>query len=243
MRRATLTAALVFGTLALPMFSSPLSSQELEPRQAKPERMVGAWVLTDNDNVPFNLILRTDGTSLTVIGKRHPDLGPPTRMTRNQLLEQGRWSGWGNGIRSDYPDGWIDTIQIGPSGAEQWSWKPGSSLEGVPSNHGKAVRLNTPAMAWVGAYKLQPAQKEKQPYLAVLTSSGLAFNTIDKVADGSWSMLRNGEVLVEWMSGWRTLIQSDHTTLGPVEGLKVKQWGPGVPIDGPPSAIRSGQRL
>ena len=29
------------------------------------KRMVGTWVLTDNDNVPFNLILRHDGSSLS----------------------------------------------------------------------------------------------------------------------------------------------------------------------------------
>ena len=37
------------------------------------KRMVGTWVLTDNDNVPFNLILRHDGSSLTVTGKQRPE--------------------------------------------------------------------------------------------------------------------------------------------------------------------------
>ena len=143
------------------------------------KRMVGTWVLTDNDNVPFNLILRPDGSSLTVTGKCHPDVGTPQRMTRNQLLETGNWQAWGNGIRSTYADGWTDTIQIGPAGEVQWSWKPGSSLNAGPSNHGKAVRLKSPVMDWVGAYKLEPTQPNKPAYLAVLTSSGMAFNNID----------------------------------------------------------------
>ena len=108
------------------------------------KRMVGTWVLTDNDNVPFNLILRHDGSSLTVTGKRHPDVGTPQRMTRNQLLETGNWQAWGNGIRSTYADGWTDTIQIGPAGEVQWSWKPGSSLNAGPSNHGKACAAEKP---------------------------------------------------------------------------------------------------
>ena len=93
-----------------------LTSPAVADQTAKASRLVGTWVLTDNDNVPFNLILRSDGTSLTVIGKRHPDVDGPQRMTRNQLVEQGSWRPWGNGIRSDYGDGWTDTIQVGPAG-------------------------------------------------------------------------------------------------------------------------------
>ena len=212
--------------------------------QPDAKRMVGTWVLTDNDNVPFNLILRSDGSSLTVIGKRHPDLGKPQRMTRNQLLETGSWQRWGNGIRSTYPDGWTDTIQIGPAGPVQWSWKPGSSLNGAPSNHGKAVQLNSLEMGWVGAYKLAPTQKEKTAYLAVLTSNGLAFNNIDQVADGSWSLRTNGSVLIKWTSGWRSLLQRPSTGIpSPGQRFAVQHWRPGVSLDAPASANRSGQRL
>ena len=208
------------------------------------KRMVGTWVLTDNENVPFNLILRPDGSSLTVTGKRHPDVGTSQRMTRNQLLENGNWQTWGNGIRSTYSDGWTDTIQIGPSGAVQWSWKPGSSLNDGPSNHGKAVQLKSPVMNWVGAYKLEPMQQEKPPYLAVLTSSGMAFNNIDQVADGSWSLTGNGSVLIKWTSGWRSLIKPTANGIpGPEESFAVQHWRPGVPISKPANANRSGVRL
>ena len=209
-----------------------------------PERMVGTWVLTDEENVPFNLILRADGSSLSVIGKRHPDVGPQQRMTRNQLLETGTWSAWGNGIRSSFSDGWTDTIQIGPAGAVQWSWKPGSSLNQAPSNHGKAVQLKSTVMKWVGAYKLQPTQPEKPPYLAVLTSSGMAFNNIDRVAEGSWSLQDNGNVLIKWTSGWRSLIEPTSNGIpAPKQPFAVKHWRPGVAISEPASATRKGTRL
>ena len=221
-----------------------LTSPAVADQTAKASRLVGTWVLTDNDNVPFNLILRSDGTSLTVIGKRHPDVDGPQRMTRNQLVEQGSWRPWGNGIRSDYGDGWTDTIQVGPAGPVQWSWEPGASLDAAPTNHGKAVRMTSPVMAWVGAYKLKPTQPEKPAYVAVLTSSGLAFNNIDQVADGSWSLRADGSVLIKWTSGWRTAIEAKGAGApGANQALTVQHWRPGVSIDAPASAQRGGRRL
>ena len=44
--------------------------------------------LTDNNNVLFNLVLNANGTSLTVIGQRHPHV--PQRLHRDQLVEQDR---------------------------------------------------------------------------------------------------------------------------------------------------------
>ena len=220
------------------------SAQRNTLRDATASRLVGTWVLTDNHNVPFNLILRADGTSLTVIGKRHPDLGRPQRLPRHQLMESGRWRPWGNGIRSDYGDGWTDTIQVGPAGPVQWSWKPGASLNAAPTNHGKAVQMTSPVMAWVGAYKLEPTQPEKPAYLAVLTSSGLAFNTIDQVADGSWSLRSNGSVLIKWTSGWRTAIETSGAGApAPNQALTVQHWRPGVSLNDPASAQRGGRRL
>ena len=106
-------------------------------------------------------------------------------LSRHELLEQGSWRSWGNGIRSEYPSGWIDAIQLGPSGLVQWSWLPGSSLNQKPANHGKAVKLASPEMGWVVAYRLVPPQPNKSPYNAVLTSNELAFNAIDHRADRS----------------------------------------------------------
>ena len=124
--------------------------------QPDAEWMMGTWVLTDQDNVPFDLVLRPDGSSLTVSGKRHPDLGRPHRMASDQLMQTGRWQTWGNGIRSTYTDGWIDTIQVGPDGVQQWSWKPGTGWH----TESPAVQLTSPIMGWVGAYELEPTELE-----------------------------------------------------------------------------------
>ena len=99
-------------------------------------------------------------------------------------------------------------------------------------------------MDWVGAYKLEPTQPEKPAYLAVLTSSGMAFNNIDQVADGSWSLKDNGSVLIKWTSGWRSLIKPTANGIpGPEESFAVQHWRPGVPTSQPASANRSGIRL
>ncbi len=223
---------------------APATAQRTTIRNATASRLVGTWVLTDNDNVPFNLLVRADGRSMTVIGKRHPDLGSPQRKSRDQLVETGRWRPWGNGIRSDYNDGWTDTIQLGPAGPVQWSWKPGASLNGAPTNHGKAVLLTSPVMAWVGAYKLEPTQPEKPAYVAVLTSSGLAFNNIDRVSEGSWSLHSDGSVLIKWTSGWRTAINASGADApGPNQALTVQHWRPGVNLTAPARARRGGYRL
>ena len=99
-------------------------------------------------------------------------------------------------------------------------------------------------MGWVGAYKLAPTQKEKTAYLAVLTSNGLAFNNIDQVADGSWSLRSNDSVLIKWTSGWRSLLQRPSNGIpSPGQRFAVQHWRPGVSLDAPASANRSGQRL
>jgi hypothetical protein len=104
--------------------------------------------------------------------------------------------------------------------------------------------MTSPVMAWVGAYQLEPAQAENPAYVAVLTSSGLAFNNIDQVADGSWSLRSNGTVLIKWTSGWRTAIEASGTGAPTVtQALTVKHWRPGVSINSPASDRRGGRRL
>jgi hypothetical protein len=243
-KRTLLLVSILLGTLSVASVGTAGQEELLVRRDADAERLIGTWALTNNDNVPFNLILRPDGSSLTVIGLRNPTIGSPQRLKRNQLIEKGSWSIWGNGVRSDYDSGWIDTIQVGPAGTTQWSWKPGTSLNSGPTNHGKAILLSSPVMRWVGAYKFQPAQADKVPYIAVMTSTGLAFNNIDNVADGSWTVRDDGSMLIQWTSGWRTIIPS--VTSGvPKKGDKfpILQWRPGISIDGKPSATRHGIRI
>lgn len=240
------TASFGMALLSAAVLSSgvliPTAFAETAPvRQASSERLLGTWGLTDNNNVLFNLLLRADGTALTVIGQRHPNQGVPQQLKRDQLVETGRWQPWGNGIRADYGSGWTDTIQIGPAGAEQWSWAPAANLNKPPTNHGKAVKLEGSAMRWVGAYSLQPTQTNKPPYTAVLTSAGLAFNDIDHIADGSWTIRSDGSVMIKWTSGWRTAILTTAPTAG--GSFAVDHWRPGVPTTAPTSARRQGQRL
>jgi hypothetical protein len=96
-------------------------------------------------------------------------------------------------------------------------------------------------MRWVGAYSLQPTQTNKPPYTAVLTSAGLAFNDIDHIADGSWTIRSDGSVMIKWTSGWRTAILTTAPTAG--GSFAVDHWRPGVPTTAPASARRQGQRL
>jgi len=99
-------------------------------------------------------------------------------------------------------------------------------------------------MGWVGAYELEATEPGKPPYLAVLTSSGIAFNDIDQVADGSWTLEGNEGVLIEWTSGRRTLLEPTADGIPkPEERFAVQHWDPGLPIEQPASAKRSGIRL
>ena len=212
-----------------------------ESAEVNSEHYVGTWALTDRNNNLINLLLRSDGSSMTVRGQRLPMAAGDEGLSREELLEQGSWRSWGNGIRSEYPSGWIDAIQLGPSGLVQWSWLPGSSLNQKPANHGKAVKLTLPEMGWVGAYRLVPTQPDKSPYTAVLTSNGLAFNDIDHVADGSWRIQDDGHVMIKWTSGWRTLLNSQQPAVG--SSFSVHHWKPSVATSSSPSAVRSGEKL
>ena len=99
-------------------------------------------------------------------------------------------------------------------------------------------------MGWVGAYELEATEPGKPPYLAVLTSSGIAFNDIDQVADGSWTLEGNEGVLIEWTSGRRSLLEPTADGIPkPEERFAVQHWDPGVPIEQPASANGSGIRL
>ena len=161
--------------------------------EADPRRLLGVWVLTDNENVLFNLRLEADGRATTAAGSRRPAVRSAP-LTPEELLEPGRWRAWGNGVRVDYNDGWTDTLLLSPAGFLQWSWAPGADRNGPPTNHGKAVRVADGAIAAaVGVYRIQPSQPQLPPYTASLLSNGLAFNSIDAIHGGSWRL--NGQAV------------------------------------------------
>ena len=78
----------------------------------------------------------------------------------------------------------------------------------------------------------------------MLTSSGIAFNDIDQVADGSWTLEGNEGVLIKWTSGWRTLLKPTADGIPkPEERFAVQHWTPGCQSGQPASANGSGIRL
>lgn len=204
--------------------------------EADARRFLGVWALSDNDNVLFNLRLEPDGSATTAAGSRRAAarLEP---LSTNDLLERGRWRGWGNGVRIDYNSGWSDTLLLSPAGLVQWSWAPGADRNAPPSNHGKAVRVEGPLAAVVGVYRIQPAEMELPPYTASLLSNGQAFNSIDAIQGGSWR-LEGQAVTIDWASRWRTVIE-----LGPGPRLRCRIWKPGIDRQGPPTAIRTAERV
>jgi hypothetical protein len=106
-----------------------------------------------------------------------------------------------------------------------------------PGNDGKAIKLAGPLAQVVGVYRFHPAKATLPPYSASLLSNGLAFNTIDQRAGGAWR-LEGGEVVIDWISGWRTSFTPQEQ--GP---LVVRHWQPGADRAGAPTATREGRRL
>jgi hypothetical protein len=195
------------------------------------------WALVDNANNLFNVRLRPDGRATSTAGIQGTPLAGSGALQLGQLREQGRWRPWGNGVRIDYADGWTDALLIGPAGAQQWSWEPGADRLQPPGNYGKAIKLAGPLAQVVGVYRFHPAQATLPPYSASLLSNGLAFNTIDQRAGGAWR-LEGGEVVIDWISGWRTSFTPQEQ--GP---LVVRHWQPGADRAGAPTATREGRRL
>lgn len=218
---------------AEPSIQRSLADEQQQQRQ----RFQGVWALSDNANNLFNVRLSADGGAVSTSGVDGVPLGGSQHLRSNQLYEQGRWQPWGNGVRIDYSDGWSDAIVTGPAGLEQWSWAPGASRLGPPSNHGKAVQLRGAMAAAVGVYRIQPAQADQPVTTVSLMSNGLAFNAIDAQAGGTWR-LENAEVEITWSSGWLTRFEPKAE--GP---LQVQIWEPAKRHPSPPTAIRPGQRL
>ena len=244
-RMLQLGASALLATFSLqPLLVAPALAAEpsIQPnlaaeQQQQRQRYTGVWALVDNANNLFNVRLSADGRAVSTSGVDGVPLGGSGHLRGSQLFEQGRWQPWGNGVRIDYGDGWSDAILTGPAGPEQWSWAPGASRLGPPSNHGKAVQLGGAMAAAVGVYRIQPAQADRPVTTVSLMSNGLAFNAIDALAGGTWR-LENGEVEITWSSGWLTRFEPKAKG-----SLQVSIWEPGQRPPAPPTAIRPGQRL
>ena len=230
-----------------PAFSAragvPTSRQGGLAASAIARRYQGVWALSDHANNLFNVRLSADGRAFSTWGsKTMPPIGAlpvaagkPLRY--GQLYEQGTWQPWGNGVRIDYQDGWTDWLLVGPTGPLQFTWTPDGDRLAPPENFAKAVKLSGEATEVVGVYSLQPTQPELPSYTAVLLSNGQAFNSIDSKPGGGWS-LQGDRVVIDWLSGWRTVLIGLRGTR-----RSVLHWAPGTDRQGPPSAQRSGERL
>ncbi|MEB3199731.1 MAG: hypothetical protein VKK62_04270 [Synechococcaceae cyanobacterium] len=207
------------------------------PRAPEPDprRLIGAWALTDNRNNLFNVRLFASGRAVSTIGTAGVPPAGTRRLTDAQQRQLGRWQAWGNGVRVDYSDGWTDWIYVGPSGLSHASWPPGEDRGTRPFNHGPAVQLQGRVAEVVGVYSFPPAQAELKPYTATLLSNGQAFNNLDAMAAGVWT-LKGSTVVIDWISGWRTTMSLD-----PATRLQLRHWAPGTDRRGPASGpVRQG---
>jgi hypothetical protein len=132
-----MVAAAAFAPLeqatAAPVLAQPrLGAVAADAAEADPARLMGVWSLVDNANVLVNLRLDADGRATTAAAGRGPRPEGAGAFTAADLLERGRWRGWGNGLRVDHLSGWTDTLLLGPAGMVQWSWAPGADRNGPP---------------------------------------------------------------------------------------------------------------
>jgi hypothetical protein len=186
----------------------------------------GVWTLGDAMNHAFDVVLFPGGAARSNWSK-----GP-----EGARGEWGRWRIWGNGVRIDYDNGWLDVIRYGPAGFEQVSYSPDTTLSGPPSMTGKAVRAPQEIAPLLGVFELRKEQDHTAFFVSVL-SSGLAYKTLEGLSMGTWT-LEEGAAVIRWADGWVDAFR-------PIEGGRVSQrsWRPGSSHEGAPDAERTGRRL
>lgn len=186
----------------------------------------GVWTLGDAMNHAFDVVLFPGGAARSNWSK-----GP-----EGARGEWGRWRVWGNGVRIDYDNGWLDAIRYGPAGFEQVSYSPDTTLSGPPSMTGKAVRAPQEIAPLLGVFELRKEQDNSAFFVSVL-SSGLAYKTLEGLPMGTWT-LEDGAAVIRWADGWVDSFR-------PIEGGRVSQrtWMPGRSLDEAPDAERTGRRL
>lgn len=170
---------------------------------------VGTWALTDEQNDLFNVTLFPDSSARSNW----------TKGSRGAEGEGGRWTLYGQGVRIDYDDGWIDVVRVGPRGFEQVSYSPETPIAGPWTNGGKAVRVEGELAEYVGVYRVIAAENE-EPFAIALQSDGQAFKTIDDEKRGLWRV-RDGLAEIEWINGWVDEIKRLD------DGFEQRTWKPG----------------
>lgn len=213
MRRIFQLAALFF--LAI---SVGCAAQQATPRAAafKPEDVVGAWTLADDENCTFDVRLSPKSTAISNWSKGN----------LSAQGESGRWRIEGDRVVIDYDDGWRDTIvSSAPGRFRKESFAPNAPRDGAPTNATLALRTPAAFARWVGVYEMPVAEsKSGRGFFVSIQSNHLAWKSIDEVRVGSWWIV--GDALrIRWANGWLDEIQ-------PLNGgYRVRSWKPGTTLD------------
>lgn len=210
-----------------PMLGSRDASRSRAAVQIDPSAFAGAWALTDGENDTFNVVLFPGGAARSTWSK-----GPA-----GSRGEWGRWKPYGDGVRVDFENGWIDLIRQAEQGFEEVAFSPQTPFVGPPSATGKATRVGDAMAPFIGVFELR-LEQSNQPFCVAIQSNGLAFKNIEgSPPQGTWTIDRDS-ALIRWSDGW-----IDEFTPMPNGRVAQKTWHPGLTMKDPPSAERTGRRL
>lgn len=174
---------------------------------------VGTWVLTDERNVTFNVILREDGSATSTW----------SRGASGANGEQGGWSIQDGVLTVRYSDGWVDTIRLGRFGYEKLSYGPMDRDLNLPTSFGQAVKLMEDSRSWVGVWRTTSVgdRSKGEELMVCLSSDGAAVKSIDAINTGCWQNQSPGAAIY-WSDGWFTqLSRSEDVVTG-------RSWAPGA---------------
>ncbi len=192
-----------------------------------PQKFAGVWALTDGQNNTFDVVLFPGGAARSTWSK-----GP-----EGSCGEWGRWRPYGEGVRVDYDNGWIDLIRYSPSGFEEVAFSPETPVTARPSAIGKAVRTTGDHAGFIGVFELRMEQNG-EPFCVAIQSDGLAFKNIPgEPTDGTWT-LEGDAAVIRWSDGW-----IDAFTLLENGRVEQKTWIPGSSFKEPPAGTQTGRRL
>ncbi len=210
-----------------PLQGSRDASRSRAAMQIDPSAFTGVWALTDGQNNTFDVVLFPGGAARSTWSK-----GP-----EGSRGEWGRWKPYGNGVRVDYENGWIDLIRYAALGFEEVAFSPNTPFAGPPSATGKATRIDEDLARFIGVFELRMEQNN-QPFCVAIQSDGLAFKNIEGAPpQGTWT-IDGDSALIRWSDGW-----IDEFTPLPNGLVAQKTWHPGITMQDPPSAERTGRRL
>lgn len=155
----------------------------------------GTWIVTDEANNTFNIILRDDGTAISSW----------SRGVAGAYGDRGRWRYAHEGIIVMYESGWMTLLAELQNGfLIKQSYRAGRLINQVPSDFSMLIPLVGAARRYVGIFRCT-ASDTKEPYYMALISSGLAIKTLGKEYAGTWH-LADGKAVIQWSNGWTDVL-------------------------------------